>query len=287
MAEREYLGTVESVKLNADYVAVLTEGRVHLHALGSGDIGAGGASKMFPEGDAENDICCVSLTKEFLIYATRRGTLSYFYLPDFVTINEYRHERAILKLFPNQLGTRLVFIDDASNGFVYNPVNDEKYPVPKISTSTSRVMWDAADWGVFVAAEVKSYHVFVHSAHSTKGPSVTHVGSTKQPAGSTPVLVHDGVVTAQSANGTIAHTTLSTHEAIVEVAQKGKAGVDKLKQCFSQSLALLRLSRAWDVALLIGQRELYAKLGHQALQFLDVALAVRVYRQLGDAGMVR
>jgi len=283
--EREYLGTVESVQLNRDYVAVLTEGRVHLQPLGGENMEAG--SRIFPE-DGEQDIACAALTKEFLIYATRRGTIVYFYLPDFVQISEFRHERAVLRLFPNELGTRLVFIDADAQAFVYNPVSEQTFAIPRreAQTSTVTVMWDTADWGVFVAVDAKSYHAFVHSPHSVKGGAVTLVGTTKRGSGSTPVLVHDGVVTAQSANGSICHTILSTHEAIAAVAAKKGGGVERLKQCFNQNLALLRMSRAWDVALLVDQRELYAKLGHQALQYLDVPLAVRVYRQLMDAGMV-
>ena len=279
--EREYLGTVESVQLNRDYVAVLTEGRVHLQPLGGENMEAG--SRIFPE-DGEQDIACAALTKEFLIYATRRGTIVYFYLPDFVQISEFRHERAVLRLFPNELGTRLVFIDADAQAFVYNPVSEQTFAIPRreAQTSTVTVMWDTADWGVFVAVDAKSYHAFVHSPHSVKGGAVTLVGTTKRGSGSTPVLVHDGVVTAQSANGSICHTILSTHEAIAAVAAKKGGGVERLKQCFNQNLALLRMSRAWDVALLVDQRELYAKLGHQALQYLDVPLAVRVYRQLRD-----
>ena len=220
--------------------------RVHLHALSDaqgGQMGEGGASRMFPEG-GENDVTCMALTKEFLIYGTRRGTLTYFYLPDFVPISEFRHDRGVAKLFPNELGTRLVFIDDTAAGFVYNPVNEQVHPVPEMSATTVRVMWDAADWGVFVAAEPKAYSVYVHSAHSVKGASVWLVGSMKRPTGSSPVLVHDGVVTAQSANGTISHTTLSTHEAIAHVAQRGGAGIDKLKTCFEQNVKLLRLACA-------------------------------------------
>ena len=283
--EREYLGTVESVKLNRDYVAVLTEGRVHLQPLGGENMEA--ASRIFPE-DGQQDVACVALTKEFLIYATRRGTIVYFYLPDLVQTCEFRHERAVLRLFPNELGTRLVFLDADGQALVYNPVSEQAYPVPRpgSSSSVSTVMWDSADAGVFVAVDAKSYHAFVHAPHSVKGGGVALVGATKRASGSTPVLVHDGVVTAQSANGSICHTTLSTHEAIAAVAAKKGGGVERLKQCFHQNLALLRMSRAWDVALLVDQRELYAKLGHQALQHLDVALAVRVYRQLMDAGMV-
>ena len=57
--EREYLGTVESVKLNRDYAAVLTEGRVHLQPLGGESMEAG--ARIFPE-DGLQDVACIALT---------------------------------------------------------------------------------------------------------------------------------------------------------------------------------------------------------------------------------
>ena len=38
-------------------------------------------------------------------------------------MNEFRHIVGIKKLFPDPSGTRLVFIDDKSDGYVYNPVS--------------------------------------------------------------------------------------------------------------------------------------------------------------------
>lgn len=133
----------------------------------------------FPSnGDA--DITCVALTKEFLIYSTRRGTINYFYLPDFAEISEFRHEvtrasspspclsslayrllppahlssahqpssqnliqTGVTKLFPNELGTRLVFTDDTGAAFLYNPVNDFVMPIPAVA-NTKSFFWDQA-----------------------------------------------------------------------------------------------------------------------------------------------
>jgi len=72
----------------------------------------------------------------------------------------------------------------------------------------------------------------------------------------------------------------------VQVAQRGGAAAEKLRTCFQQNLDLLRLARAWDVAKLLNQKELFTKLGQAAMQNLDMPLAIRVYRHLGDAGMV-
>ena len=61
LKDREYLGTVKDIYLNADYCAVIFDGKVQLHVLegegAGGGVGDGGAgdvaeereSKMFPE----------------------------------------------------------------------------------------------------------------------------------------------------------------------------------------------------------------------------------------------
>ena len=47
----------------------------------------------------------------------------YFFMEDWNVVNEFRHVVGIKKIFPDHGGTRLVFIDDKCDGFVYNPVS--------------------------------------------------------------------------------------------------------------------------------------------------------------------
>ena len=62
--------------------------------------------------------------------------------PDFVEISEFKHEVAITKLFPNELGTRVAFIDEMAAAYLYNPVNDHVVAIPSISPNTSAILWD-------------------------------------------------------------------------------------------------------------------------------------------------
>ena len=54
----------------------------------------------------------------------QNGGINYFYIEDWQYVNEFRHVVGIKKLFPDPSGTRLIFVDDKSDGFVYNPVSD-------------------------------------------------------------------------------------------------------------------------------------------------------------------
>ena len=51
------------------------------------------------------------------------GGLYYFYMEDWNFVNEFRHVVGIKKIFPDHSGTRVIFIDDKCDGYVYNPVS--------------------------------------------------------------------------------------------------------------------------------------------------------------------
>lgn len=60
-----------------------------------------------------------------------------------------------------------------------------------------------------------------------------------------------------------------------------------LKEEFCQCIALLKLEAAWKVALQLDKRAVWFALSNKAMEMLNIELAIRVYRQLGDAAMVQ
>ena len=81
-------------------------------------------TRLFPDKEQEDQrITCHDVTNDFLIYATDAGGLFYFFMEDWNFVNEFRHVVGIKKIFPDHGGTRLVFMDDKCDGFVYNPVS--------------------------------------------------------------------------------------------------------------------------------------------------------------------
>ena len=235
---------------------------------------------MFPPDGEPRDITCVALTAEFLVYATARGTLTYYYLQDGAIVSEYRHEAPIRAIFTNELGTRLVLVDDAASAYLFNPVNDSALPIPSFSPSATKVLWDAADGRVFVVADARTLSVYTYAPHSLdafQGAAVALVATSKLDGGATPVLVHDGMLTSQSANGSVSTAPLETHAAIAAVAARGAGSKETLAAAFTQCLAVLRGKRAWEIALKLEQRDLLAQLGHFALHQLDVPLVLPRY----------
>lgn len=51
------------------------------------------------------------------------GGIHYFYIEDFNYVVEHRHVTGIRKIFPDTSGAHLVFLDEKSDGYVYNSVS--------------------------------------------------------------------------------------------------------------------------------------------------------------------
>ncbi|XP_022086384.1 WD repeat-containing protein 19-like [Acanthaster planci] len=228
LKDREYLGTIISMCLNADYAAVYFENSVQLHLIeteGSGD-NEERETRLFPE-DGQGGITCHALTSDFLVYGTTNGELMFFYLEDWQFVNEFRHEVGIRKVFPDPSGTRLIFIDDKSDGFVYNPVNDQILEIPDFSPTVKGVLWEnwPYDKGVFVAYDEDKLYTYLYSRET-------------------------------------------------------------LKEAIEKCIKLKRFKEAWMLCQLANNKDLWRELAKAAVMHLELEFAVRVYRNIGEAGMV-
>eukprot|EP00771_Trimastix_marina_P001515 gnl/Trimastix_PCT/2596.p1 GENE.gnl/Trimastix_PCT/2596~~gnl/Trimastix_PCT/2596.p1 ORF type:complete len:1355 (+),score=466.46 gnl/Trimastix_PCT/2596:60-4124(+) len=281
VAERECVGTIDALRLSSHYFAVLCDGYILLNATEPDP--ETHDTRRFPEREEEHDVTDVALTRDFLIYSTQRGGLHYFSLADWTGVNEYRHTTGIRTVHPNVRGTRLIFQDDEMKSFLYNPVNDSTTPIDTCPPGCM-IMWDQSDWAVFVAADLRSMELHIHVATPDLygGPSITKIGTSRMPPGHTPILVSQGVLFFQRPTSELARILLDTHTHLRTETAEGQL----LYKSFSQNLALGRLKDAWDVALLVKDRQCWQKLARAALDRFDITLAIRAYRQQNEPAMV-
>jgi WD repeat-containing protein 19 len=320
------VGRVEDVRLNDRFAAVLAgdvtagRGQVTLHEIEAGSNGqrrrrtfpeadgaSGGGGGMGMTGGGALGATAVALTESFLIYGTRSGNVEFFLLDEWTGLTgiTMRHSTGIKKLFPNPSGTRVVVLDDQNEAFMGNAVTCELTPFPQFPQfKVEHIMWDMApEWGgvVMVYDSNKHMHTYVYAPTTNKGAVVTKLGHVDiKPNGEieitpeaipfkigTPIVSHFGEVTSQNSGGTL-DVALAPHF-VDEKAHRGERdgnspAAQRFK--FTQALTLLQLRQAWDVALTLGGRAFWLALSYKAMEVMDVAMAIRVYRQLGDAGMV-
>ncbi|KAL5011631.1 hypothetical protein ScPMuIL_010182 [Solemya velum] len=286
--DREYLGTVNCIKLNQEYAAVGLEGKVHLHAIDpdSQSVAENRETILFPEKDQPDvRIMCHDITPDFLIYGTNKGGICYFYIEDWQSVNDYRHVTGIRKIFPDISGTRLAFIDDKTDGFVYNPVNDQILEIPELSPNTRGALWEnwIMDKGVFITFDDEKINTYVHCKETVSGPQVEFVGSTKLPFGQVPIMLHNGEVTLQTSSGRVDTLALDTH---AYLHKDQEMTPDFLQKSLRQFVALRRFKDAWGICQYLGTKDSWIHLGKGALKNLELEFAISVYRHIGHVAMV-
>ncbi|XP_046667542.1 WD repeat-containing protein 19 [Homalodisca vitripennis] len=288
LSDREYIGTVSAVSLNAEYTAVLLGHKIHLHYTESGGSSHGmdREMRMFPDEGEQYIVSSMALTTDFLIYASDMGHIWYFLLEDWVQVTEFQHVISIKAVYPDMVGTRLIFIDAKSDGYIYNPVTDDLVLIPDLPTSAAGVLWDTwhPDRNVFIVYDSENMYTYIHIRDSIKGQRVVRVGVTKLPTDQIPLVLHSGEVTLETSGGKLNSVCLSTHTTAPVAAALGQS--DSLHSILDLHLALMRYNEAWNVCLILDEQEAWVKFGQSALRNLDVTTAIRVYRQVGDAGMV-
>ncbi|XP_036708145.1 WD repeat-containing protein 19 [Balaenoptera musculus] len=256
----EYLGTVASVCLHSDYAAALFEGKVQLHLIESEMLDAQEEreTRLFPAVDDKCRILCHALTGDFLIYGTDTGVIQYFYIEDWQFVNDYRHPVSVKKIFPDPNGTRLVFIDEKSDGYVYCPVNDATYEIPDFSPTIKGVLWEnwPMDKGVFIAYDDDKVYTYVFHKDTIQGSKVILAGGTKVPFCHKPLLLYNGELTCQTQSGKINNIYLSTHSFLHSLKD---VGLNDLRQMLTQTLMLKRIImrrdlQHWDSALQLAKR---------------------------------
>ncbi|XP_030349246.1 WD repeat-containing protein 19 isoform X1 [Strigops habroptila] len=283
----EYLGTVASMHLNSDYAAALFEGKVQLHMIESEGLDAQEEreTRLFPADDDKYRILCHALTSDFLIYGTDTGVINYFYIEDWQYVNEYRHPVSVRKVFPDPNGTRLAFIDDKSDGFVYCPVNDRLYEIPDFSPTIKGILWEnwPMDKGVFVAFDDDKAYTYVFYKDAIQGSKIILAGGTEVPFSHKPLLLYNGELTCQTQSGKTNNIYLSTHRFLGNLKDFGP---NELTQMLTQTLTLKRFSEAWELCKLLNDQSGWNELAKACLHHMEVDFAIRVYRTFGNAGMV-
>ncbi|XP_072526408.1 WD repeat-containing protein 19 [Salminus brasiliensis] len=288
LKDTEYLGTVVSLSLNCDYAAALFEGKVQLHVIEDEDqnVEEDRQTKLFPDPDQKYRILSHALTTEFLFYGTDTGLVQCFYIEDWQSVNEYRHPVGVRKVFPDPNGTRLVFIDDKSDGFLYCPVDDSLFEIPDFSPTITSVLWEnwVNDKCVFVAFDEDKVYTYAFHKDTIQGSKVLLVGSTKLPFSHKPLLLYNGELTCQTQSGKTSNVILSTHSFLSDT--HADARKEPLQPLLQQAIKLKRFSEAWSVCKALGSSEAWAELGRACLHHMEVELAIRVYRNMGNVGMV-
>ena len=295
--QREYMGVVDQIAMADVYAIALCEGRGFVHAIDARDDPNETNEFSVPErGETQRVgyVTCVAATASIAVYGTATGYVRLISVTDRgVCVGEHRHDEGITGVYPNQNGTRVIFVDDTNVPTLYDPVGEKTWNIPhdehtahfQSEQNTLTVLWDVFDPDVFTIADGYSFRVYTYSPVSIDGPQIQFVGVHPQQPGSTPVSLVDGTISWQNSSSQIASEVLITHDAVLSYEDyfvKGHGAGER----FARAISLNKLQVAWEVAIKIRSPEMWEQLAHKAMTSLSIEFAIRVYRFVGDASMV-
>lgn len=315
--QREYVHVVRDIVLNESYCAILSNSKVLIHAIdpsSNSDIVDMG-TKTFPSRDEgpKARVSCIALTEHFLFYGTEGGTIEIFYIPDRTILPVSGIDNKVKKIYPNESGTRAVIIDSENQVFLYNPVvasGGINHAMIKFDINVNtivNVLWDNQVKNVIIIFDGKFIHTYLYTSTSAKGSYLTKLGPMSvtmqgeinlQPdiveikEANIPILASNGILTCQTPHGNLSTVLHPYFNTLVDIdgtdllANEETVERKVLSNRFCQLLALGKLEDAWSIALHINRRQHFLALSGKAMESLDIELAMRVYRQLGDAGKV-
>lgn len=92
-------------------------------------------------------------------------------MEDWAIVNDYRHHCGIVSLYPNTTSCRLIFIDDNTNAYIYNPINDQTLIVPDVPSVAAHVIWETSqtDKDIFVIHDNDNIYTYVHLIETIEG----------------------------------------------------------------------------------------------------------------------
>ena len=112
---------------------------------------------------------------DFMVTVDSAGMVKYYLIEDNAIVCEHKSENAIVKVFPNQSGTRCICVDKTGNGYLFNPVDDSCLFVPNFSPSTKSVLWDIDDYNLFVTVDNEKMQTYLYCGMSLEGQQIIHL----------------------------------------------------------------------------------------------------------------
>ena len=168
---KDFYSQITMLALNDNYLTVLCEGKAHLI-----DLKEDKTIKIFPLKDTEDIIHFVSMTDDYLVYSDSNGRVKIFSIDNNCTcIADYKFDKIIKKIYPNNSGTKYICIDELGKVFVYSPVNETVLTLyDELPSDFNRAIWDGENSNIFIGINKSNSTVYTFNLilNSLNGPYI-------------------------------------------------------------------------------------------------------------------
>lgn len=166
----------------------------------------------------------------------------------------------ITKLFTDSEGTKLIFMDDHAQGYVFLPAFEEAIVIADFPKKCELCLWDLASPNHFITYSERNVDTHVFVRYSVNGRHTLKAGETKLNPSQIPLMLCDGDLVLYIDGGQYATQTLSTHVVI-----PGSSQANNLKN----QLNLRKYNEAFDTCEKINLKGSWMEIVQQALMDLE------------------
>jgi WD repeat-containing protein 19 len=296
---KDFGSNITSLSLNKEYLAILSEGRVHFIKIETDS-----TEKIFPLKDTDDQILSVSLTENFLIYSDSNQKVKVYSIKDnCANVSDFKFDNPIKKIFPNTNGTKFLCVDNLGKGYMYNPVDESCIPLNN-DLEILNVLWDYSDENILATIMrgnvINSYILIQSSLEGSKvqvlkdysyledlqNSKISAYNQTLDPT-SYPFYLNNGYFYYFMKNSKeIKGNYLLSHYWIFNWRDQGDSE-DGHKKYFMQNF---QLGRYWNCMKVINylsskKEEHLEKLGKEALKNLNIDVAEEAFRSAKNTSL--
>lgn len=177
----------------------------------------------------------------------------------------YRHNMGLAKMFTDSEGTKLIFIDDHGQGFVFLPALEETIIIADFPKNCVLCLWDLAQPNHFITYDGKLVSTHVFMRYSVHGKHTLMAGESKLNLSQIPLMLCDGEIVLHLDGGQYATHSLSTHLVLPGTSQNIN---------LRNLLKLRKYSEAFKLCERINLKGSWLEFAEQALADLEPAIGI-------------
>ncbi|KRX83277.1 WD repeat-containing protein 19 [Trichinella sp. T6] len=161
LTETDYLGTVKMILLNNEKAFVLCDGKLVIHPVGHSMVTEQNCL-IFPKFANKERINCISLSADYVAYATDTGLIVFLFFDSFEPLTVLKHSIGIESIATQPKGVKALFVTEKINIFAFDPITCEILEVNAKLEECKSLCWEqcSIEKDVFIVADHLQMKIF-------------------------------------------------------------------------------------------------------------------------------
>ncbi|KRZ57103.1 WD repeat-containing protein 19, partial [Trichinella nativa] len=161
LTETDYLGTVKMILLNNEKAFVLCDGKLVIHPVGHSMVTEQNCL-IFPKFANKERINCISLSADYVAYATDTGLIVFLFFDSFEPLTVLKHSIGIESIATQPKGVKALFVTEKINIFAFDPITCEILEVNAKLEECKSLCWEqcSIEKDIFIVADHLQMKIF-------------------------------------------------------------------------------------------------------------------------------